>query len=125
MAKKQTKPKTQKPADIPSVEIPPGVEIVLNQNETIETPSITQEAKNQPDSMPVETVTLVIPKSKLTFGYEPRRCDVTALTGDQRSTLRKITNGLIAQGELLKNGKIVNNPQDALKWILENATISG
>ena len=70
--------------------------------------------------MRVETITLHVPVSQLTFGYEPRRCDVSSLTGEQRRKLRKVTNGLIAKEAVLKNGRVVNKPQDAIKWMLES-----
>jgi hypothetical protein len=73
--------------------------------------------------MPVGSATVNIPIAKLTFGYEPRRVDVSGLSQVQRANLRRITNGLIAGAEKLENGKTISRPQDAIKWILEKVNV--
>ena len=112
---------------LPSVEdIEPRQEVFLGVNETIESmqgsdmSDKTEENVPIVDEMPTIMQTLEIPMAKLRHGYEPRRCDVSSLTGLQRETLRRVTNGLIAKDASLANGRKVTKPQDAIKWMLES-----
>ena len=75
------------------------------------------------NEMPVFEIALKVPIAKFRLGYEPRRCDVSGMSGFQRENLRRITNGLIAQAAKLKNGRNVTKPQDAIKWILESISL--
>ena len=107
---------------LPSVEdIKPGQEFFLGVDETIESMQESDMSDESiVDEMPTIMQTLEIPMAKLRHGYEPRRCDVSSLTGLQRETLRRVTNGLIAKDASLANGRKVTKPQDAIKWMLES-----
>lgn len=56
-------------------------------------------------------------------GYVSRRIDVQQMTAVQSEMLARITSGLQYQGERLKDGTVVRNPQHAIKWLLEKATV--
>lgn len=71
------------------------------------------------DEMPVDSVNVVIPVAKLRTGYTTRRVDVQKMTGKQAEGMRKVVNGLIAEKAKLIDGRMVQRPQDAIKWIFE------
>lgn len=77
-----------------------------------------------PDCTPainIETKTIDVPcvTGELT-GYQNRGVTLSNLTSDQRDKLKRITIALDEKSATLANGRIVNRPQDAIKWILEN-----
>lgn len=114
--KKPSLPSVTKPGAI--FETKPGEKLILNKID--EQPAKDEPAIEEPSSeMPVRMAKLELPIAELKHGYEPRRCDVQKLTGKQREALRRLTNGLEAQGAKLEGGRIVSRPQDAIKWILE------
>lgn len=120
MAKKPTKKtKTTKPKEIslptvdakPIEDVVPAVEqatAIIDRSQSVDTP------------LDVKDFPIAIPMATVAFGYEARRCDVQALSGKQSGILKKVTNGLISKKATLENGRNVNKPQDAIKWILEN-----
>ena len=70
--------------------------------------------------MPTDQLSLQVPYGMIDHGYEARRVDVQSLTQVQRRNLKAITNGLVAQGSKLTDGRTVKTNQDAIKWILES-----
>ncbi len=99
--------------------LPTVVEDVIAVDTECQEQPVTPVEEPASSEMPVVIAKVELPLAKLRHGYEPRRCDVTSLSGEQRVTLRKLTNGLIAKKAKLANGRIVVKPQDAIKWLLE------
>lgn len=123
-------PKKRKVAELPSVEmeqinvtanIPTTETPIADIESAVESSSVFEEpAPEEPvDEMPIESVSVEIPVAKLRTGYTTRRIDVAKMTGKQAEGVRKVVNGLIAQKAKLLDGRMVQRPQDAVKWIFE------
>ena len=62
---------------------------------------------------------LDVPVMEGWVGYSQRRVDLR-LEAPQANALRDLLQGLIQEGATLDNGKFVQRPNEALKWLLEN-----
>jgi hypothetical protein len=72
------------------------------------------------EAPPVTSRTVSVPLAQIPFGYLPRVCDVRKLTGRQSQALRQLQEALSSQGAKLANGSRINNPSNAIKWLLES-----
>jgi len=71
------------------------------------------------------TVTIKVPMATSAegSGYATRRVDVHQMTPEQQQNLKAITRGLEDAGESLNSKKLVKTPSDAIRWILEHASV--
>jgi len=76
-------------------------------------------AKAKPSGPKVVTKALKAPIMVGWVGYSQRRVDLR-LEAPQADSLRDLLQGLTQDGATLKNGKFVQRPNEALKWLLEN-----
>jgi hypothetical protein len=106
------------------MELPTVDEAPVSGVEQLRGYEMAAEVLTQPAAVPAVTSrTLTIPLAQIAFGYLPRVCDVRKLTGRQSQALRQLQEALCSEGATLANGSRINNPSNAIKWILE--TISG
>jgi len=68
----------------------------------------------------VEHRQLAVPLASIPFGYLPRRIDLRKLTGVQSQSLRQLEEALASQVVRLRDGSRINNPGNAIKWLLES-----
>lgn len=85
-------------------------------------PVVSEEARMDAaaELFTVQIVTLSVPVGMYPeSGYASNRCDVRLNTQNQRRALRKVVAGLAASNAQLQDGKFVQTPADAVKWMLE------
>lgn len=68
----------------------------------------------------VEQRQISVPLANLPFGYLPRRIDLRKLTGRQSQALRQLEEALASKNVRLRDGSRINNPGNAIKWLLES-----
>ena len=81
------------------------------------------------DSSPIQgmglrSVTIEIPLAvDAGNGYLSRHVDVGRLSAVQKTSLRRLTLGLVAAEERLENGVPVRTNADAVRWVLEQLAL--
>lgn len=79
----------------------------------------TQSRSSNEHDVEIKAVDVEIDVPTLDTGfYQMRRVELN-LDRDQRSTLRKVFDGLQYSGAMLASGKGVRTQQDAVRWMLE------
>ena len=68
----------------------------------------------------VEERRINLPLANVPFGYLPRRIDLRKLTGRQSQALRQLEEALASKNMRLRDGSRINNPGNAIKWLLES-----
>ena len=83
------------------------------------------EAEAKPEPVAVVTVAveqrqISVPMANVPVGYLRRRIDLRKLTGRQSQALRQLEEALATKNVRLRDGSRINNPGNAIKWLLES-----
>jgi hypothetical protein len=77
-----------------------------------------KKAKSEKEAVELPTALIEVPLGESDSGYISNRVDVH-LSAGERSTMKRVLNGLKSRGARLQSGKPIWSNADVVRWMLE------
>lgn len=84
-------------------------------------PIVDTPPASEPASLPIDNdaAEVIVPLGQLHEGYLSNHVEARLTSDRQKRNMRRMLQGLRTDGAKLENGRFVETPADAVRWVLE------